>query len=824
MSNIPFTTISRNRISRHLFTLAGMIVLIMLILAGPTIIYAIPPSPTTTFTLDADFDRGVLLNVNHDAPHTDQLQLNATGRAFNYIWVAASNRGTIVKIDTLTGTILGEYHSAPQGRGLSPSRTTVDANGNVWAGNRAEEGEIGGVPHGSVVKIGLEENGQCIDSNGNGIIDTSTGLGDIRPWPDITDGVGSTDGAAHVAQVQDAQDECILIYQRTPDADAVRHVSVDVNNDVWIGGYNSPYPRSFNQLEEHTGAILATFDARTFTEYGCGGYGGLIDKNNILWSASISQFKVLRYDLGAETWTCIDVTEPYGLGIDSHGFIWNSMWTEDTIVKISPAGDIQAGFPKPTGGGSFDRGVAVTADDHVWVANSGGQSVSRLDNDGNLLAVISVENVPTGVAVDAAGKVWATNLGSDTVSRIDPSTNTVDLTVFLGAGAGPYNYSDMTGSIVPALPNHGAWSIIQDSGATGTAWGTITWNDEPEGATPGNSSLTVQARSSEDMTTWSSWESVTYGTDLTVPDGRYLEVRVLFTRSSTDGDGDGLNDSPILSDLSISVEHQIDLSAFVLFATEGVALKKDVSVVSGGIGANSASAGPYLANGVEVSLDKGVAFLDPAAPLVGDSIFIGRGAQVFDVFYNELTNRGVILGTETTPLELPIVPAFPEIPVFTAGAEDIRVQKGETATLAAGSYRNLEVDKGATVIFSGGVYDFENWNVAKDVDLYFDTPTEIRIADKLSVNQNSYLGPGPSATNLDASDIFLYVLGENGTNGDINSNPEAAKFGKNLSIQANVYVPNGTLIFGQETEATGGFLARWIHVLRKTTLILDSGW
>jgi hypothetical protein len=58
------------------------------------------------YTLDADFARGSAINVVPSTP--DQLQLDETTKAFPSIWVAASSRGTIVKIDTATGDILGE--------------------------------------------------------------------------------------------------------------------------------------------------------------------------------------------------------------------------------------------------------------------------------------------------------------------------------------------------------------------------------------------------------------------------------------------------------------------------------------------------------------------------------------------------------------------------------------------------------------------------------------------------------------------------------------------------------------------------------------------
>jgi hypothetical protein len=78
------------------------------------------------------------------------------------------------------------------------------------------------------------------------------------------------------------------------------------------------------------------------------------------------------------------------------------------------------------------------------------------------------------VAVDTAGKVWSANINSSTVSRIDPSLGSiggggvnigaVDLTVSLGAGAGPYNYSDMTGSTLIAPPTTGRWTVYHNSG------------------------------------------------------------------------------------------------------------------------------------------------------------------------------------------------------------------------------------------------------------------------------------------------------------------------------------------------------------------------
>ncbi len=529
-----------------------------------------------TYTQDDDFDMGSLLNVNHELPENDRLRLNEEITPLPFIWVANSTRGTIVRIDVDTGEILGEYRSAPAGRGRDPSRTTVGLFGNVWSGNRFEAGDIDvdpgpdveWVPHGSVVKMGLAVGGTrvesdgtpnpvgdylqppfdyntCVDRDADGLIKTSRGLGDIRPWPNITDGVGGAGGGD--ARVEDAEDECVLVYQRTPNAVKISHVSVDANNDVWVGG-DTITPGLFHKLDEDTGTILASFDAGPI---GCGGYGGLLDGAGVLWSADNQHHTLLRYDVGAGTGACIPVLMSYGVAIDTNGFIWNSQFLADTIVKLDPAGVVQPGFPTSTGGAIGDSGVAVTsADNDVWVANRFGSDVSRLDNAGNLIGTVSVSSTPTGVAVDANGKVWVTNFGSDNMSRIDPSLGVagqVDLLVDLGAGAGPDNYSDMTGAVaIGATSPQGTWSVVYDSGAASTTWGTISWNNEPEGSEPPGSSITVQARAADSQAGLGaeSFVSVLNGVPFSLL-GQFIEVRAKLTPS-------GAGQSPVLSDLTIS--------------------------------------------------------------------------------------------------------------------------------------------------------------------------------------------------------------------------------------------------------------------------------
>ncbi len=85
------------------------------------------------------------------------------------------------------------------------------------------------------------------------------------------------------------------------------------------------------------------------------------------------------------------------------------------------------------------------------------------------------------------------------------------------------------------------------------------------------------------------------------------------------------------------------------------------------MGANVASAGPYLADGAETTIGIGASLLDPASRVLGDSVYLRDSSTVYDVYYNELTGLGTVLGQEHTPLDLPLVSAFPDVPAFSPG-------------------------------------------------------------------------------------------------------------------------------------------------------------
>lgn len=542
---------------------ATALLLPIVMLAGlPAISASAAPVPGTNvlYTTDADFDSGVLTNVNHDAPNNNQLQLNRTQTFFPYVNIAASSRGTMIRIDVNTGQIVGEWWSAPDLRFRNPSRTTVDRFGNTWLSNRDEaDGGKGSVTRVGVIVGGTRSNADgtanpvgdylkgpfayntCQDRDSDGLIATSRGLGDKRQWT-------NAGGADHNGGVTTAADECLINYTRVAGTNT-RTVAVDANNDVWTGGTNTTHEK----VDGTTGLVVPG----TAITPGCGGYGGLIDKVGTLWSARWGA-NLLRYVPGGMP-TCLDTSHgDYGLGMDPvTGEIWHTSLSGGTVQKLAADGTVLGSFSH---GAPNAQGVAVDASGNVWVAHSlfGATTVGHLKTDGTFVGNVTLPggNGPTGVAVDSNGKVWVANINSNNAMRIDPNAGpigggsfpigAVDMTVDLGAGAGPYNYSDMTGSVLGEITAPiGTWSVVQDGGVAGRPWGKVTWNTEPQGSVPPGTSITVSARAadSEAALPGESFVPVGNGTQFALS-GRFIEVRATLTASPSGA-------SPILSDLRI---------------------------------------------------------------------------------------------------------------------------------------------------------------------------------------------------------------------------------------------------------------------------------
>ncbi|MGV7229083.1 MAG: PKD domain-containing protein [Nitrospirales bacterium] len=262
---------------------------------------------------------------------------------------------------------------------------------------------------------------------------------------------------------------------------------------------------------------------------------------------------------------------------------------------------------------------------------------------------------------------------------------------------------------------------------------------------------------------------------------------------------------------------------FVVLGHDGIWVRQGSTVVSGDVGANEASFGPFLAGDQEVTIGKNVVVQDPTSRVQGDTMRLKSGSQVYDVFMNTLKGSGQILGELTTPVDLPLVSAFPLVSPVTPGVQDLDVPIDGMLALDAGSYGLLKVSKRAILTLTGGLYHFRKWDIRAEAKVYAAAPVEIRVSEHLRMWSETVVGPVPTAPTLTAADVRIIGTGVNGTTGAISATPKAVQFGVGSHVRANVYAPNGTLWVKQRSTATGAFVGKWVRMGNGGTITLEGG-
>jgi hypothetical protein len=507
------------------------------------------------YTVNADFDKGVLFNINHDDPNADQLQLNAQLTTFPYMWIANAGEDTISKWDTTTNREVARYQTwfGPAGQpgffdhygqawnGAAPSRTAVDREGNVYVANRHFEGKPA-----NVIKI-LAFGG--IDRNHNGVIDTSMDLnnngsigshgasapifdaGEILPVADL-DGDG-------VFDPEEITDERVAWVATVGSPGALgRSLAIDVDGNIWLGLYDTS---EYYKLDGATGAVLAgpiDVSAQWHTPY-----GAQVDGNGILWGASLGN-TLLKLD--TNTNNVMVYSHPYsnyGIAI-GNGKVYMG-GSNQSYLEFDPVTET---FSTPAAVKYFTLGVATDKDGNIVVGKYHDGGAVKYRTDGSVIWDVGPQagtGEVRGIVVDSNNDIWLIHRDTSNLSKYS-GVDGSPLGVF-GSGDQPYTYTDATGLTRFTSTNpSGTWSVVQDGGAAGTMWGTVTWNTEPEARVPEGTSIVVQARAADSQGNLATQAFVTISNGVPFElVGRYIEVRATLNTTNN-------LVSPVLSDVTIA--------------------------------------------------------------------------------------------------------------------------------------------------------------------------------------------------------------------------------------------------------------------------------
>ena len=262
---------------------------------------------------------------------------------------------------------------------------------------------------------------------------------------------------------------------------------------------------------------------------------------------------------------------------------------------------------------------------------------------------------------------------------------------------------------------------------------------------------------------------------------------------------------------------------FVVLGNEGVWIRQGSTILSGDVGVNQTSIGPYLNGEQEMTIGHDVVVQNSNSQIIGDTVRLKSGSQVQNIVVNSLLGPGQILGTMTTSVRLPLVSEMPPVPPVHPEPQALDVPAGGVLTLHAGRYGRLKVRPGAIVTLSGGLYHFQEWDIREDAQVLATKAVEIRVAGQIDTRRHTVVGPVPGAGTLTAADFLIIGTGINGTTGSIDDTPEAVKFGEGSKVRAKVYAPKGLLRVKAESKATGAFVGKWVRMGNHTTIALEGG-
>ena len=351
---------------------------------------------------------------------------------FSFIWIANSPEGTVSKIDTVTGIEVGRYYTGPGNGSDDPSRTSVNLAGDAAVTNRG----------GGIARFAAREE-NCVDGNGNGTIDTSSGAGDVRQF---------------------GEDECLLWHIPLPgggggNQQGPRPTAWDLGDDgnpcttdddrVWVGYFDiASNLGHFYRLQGADGTILDEVDAPNWDLTGgksYGPYGGATDADGNFWVTGL-QGPLVRIDgttLATQQWEAPPTTAIYGMTLDAEGEPWMAGLNGE-LSHFDPATQQFEVFPI---GANALRGLQIDRDGYAWAAVNGQCGVAQFDTATktvvNALIPLQGCGTPVGVSIDVEGYVWVPDQGANLAFKLDPNTLTATTTPGL---VQPYTYSDMTGS------------------------------------------------------------------------------------------------------------------------------------------------------------------------------------------------------------------------------------------------------------------------------------------------------------------------------------------------------------------------------------------
>ena len=292
---------------------------------------------------------------------------------------------------------------------------------NVVAAWGAAGGRLGEIDH---------PEGLAVDNHGNLLVADTWNDRIVR-----TDGEGNVAGSFGERGTGDGQFDC------------PRSIAVDGAGNIYVVDSWNHRVQKFSP----TGQFLLTFGA-TGEPWGYDEgdglfvfpYGIAVDSHGYIYVSDFNNNRVQKFDprgtfvmkWGTEGRQDGQFRHPAGLAIDSEDRLYVADMGNDRIERFTAEGEFDGKWGEPgtdrgTDPGMFDRpySVCVNGEDNFYVADMGNHRVQKFNHSGHLLYVYGTRgtaegefNSPISVAADAEGRVYVSDWGNNRIQVLAPAS------------------------------------------------------------------------------------------------------------------------------------------------------------------------------------------------------------------------------------------------------------------------------------------------------------------------------------------------------------------------------------------------------------------
>jgi MYXO-CTERM domain-containing protein len=503
-----------------------------------------------TWTANADFDAGVFASVVDTSPN-HQLVLGPTAVSETHRLVATNYRyGWVVELDTLTGQQTARWDSSRQlvngvatgapppneycdfsSTGNCPQFLAVGTDGDVWVVNSAFGKQS------TLTRIAGDLS-RCVDQNGNGLIDTSFDV----------NADGQLSVMAGAGEYLGQGDECLRATVKVgPNNVWGRGLAIDRRGRPWVSTHLDGKLYRYSADEPLVLESTLTPGGSPFA-LAAGGPYVIVARS----SGAVVQ-RVHTDTLTIQSVTCAGFNGAHAVVADPTGDVaWLAgYFTGDGVWRVNFVNNTCA----LVNVGSQTTAITLDLAGNVWAAGYNTHTIHKLSPAGALLGTYPAGGTsPLGLSVDFQGNVWVVNPGPiPSAAKVNANTGAIVGTYPLGGpgvpDAAPFALGDLTGvqaDRISPFATAGSWRGTFDGGFDAIPWSTVSWNAEPQGATPAETALAVSARAADTLAGLDQqpFTPATNGAALAGVVGRFVELRAQLS-------GPGFV-SPALSDLTVT--------------------------------------------------------------------------------------------------------------------------------------------------------------------------------------------------------------------------------------------------------------------------------